>query len=165
MDYEVAAKHPMDWIHAHVEEPISHLFVEVDAVKGDFVAYTGIAWSCEETKRVAVLGDADEMVKAVEDKENNRYPETMLRDICKKLMVTAIPGRYVPISQPEPTVNPVGERWPQEDSKWNGAECYHPTSGLSADQLVESWTDGRGSFSLKKGMSWWTPYYLYVKVA
>lgn len=165
MNYEEATKHPMDWIHAHIEEPITHVFVKVDAVKGDFVSYTGIAWSCEETKRVAILGNADDMVKAVRDEGGNDYPEQMLVNIAHELDVTAIPGEYDPLADLPPIVIPVGARWPQEDSKWNGAECYHPTSGLSSEDLVMNWHDERGHFVLRKGQSWWTPYYLYVRIS
>lgn len=166
MNYEQATKHPMDWIYAHVhaeDRPhLAHAFELVDGGSAggvNSVAYVGIRWVFGQN--IATLGYADEMVKAVKDKDKRDYPEIMLENLKQKLGIRILPGEYDPVKDVIIT-NPVGEPWPEESAKQD-ADCYHPTSGLEA--VPENWTDARGTFILRAGQQWVVKYYYYVKVA
>jgi hypothetical protein len=167
VDYEQTTKYPMDWIYAHVAEQarphLYHQFIWVDGgSEGDVthVAYMGILWVFGQNS--VVLGYADEMVLAVEDKAGRDYPEQMLLDLSKQLGVEVLAGEYEPLIEVIIT-NPVGKEWPEESAK-RGGTCHHPTTGLTAAELPRDWRDGRGRFLLRAGQQWTALYYYYLKV-
>lgn len=159
----------MEWIYAHVHaEDRPHLGHAFELVNGGssggvtHVAYFGIRWVFGAN--VATLGYADEMVKAVKDKDNRDYPELMLGDMKRQLGIRTIPGEYDPVKDIV-IENPVGEPWPEESAK-QGVECYHAQSiGEDDWDLPTNWTDSRGTFMLRKGQQWTAVYYYYVKVS